>query len=693
MKKTAFLTILVAVAINISAQFNMYVWQDGVKITYPVLDVDSITFGEGPAIEPFVSLISVEDNSVADWRKVPSQYIASASCAAGAKWTALKNVKVYADKEYINILIEYDPLQITSTDWVPFHVYLNADHSTATGGSVGQWIDTDIEILMEAAIIENGEHVSYNPGVFEYRGTIGAHEWAWQPVSVQDSIIGRSQKIGNRFEIQLSRTSLPIKWDEIGFTIGFDIQQSWNSVGVLPNNNSGTNSGKSNMLYVEIDWEENTNVEPEQGNSQKIVSYRETLEIFPNPERGFLKQIYYTSQQLNQVQSADKVQQNREKENITLYLDNYFMMDYINSDISQTFLTRMENNFKALREGGGKAVIRYSYKYDESTSAKPWDATKEVMLRHIAQLKPYWQEYADVILCLEAGFIGVWGEWYYTDNFQNMEDRWDVVDKLLEALPADRQLALRTPGYKMKYLKYLKQEVKPLTAEEAYKNTAKARLCGHNDCFVSSSNDVGTYANDEEREFWAEDTKYTLMGGETCAECGTISSGANAIKEMAKYHWSYINDGYHEDVLNSWKSDGSMTEIQRRLGYRFVLEEGVFSDQSNTYTAELTIRNVGFAALANPRDVELIFVSKIDASEKYVYRQDIDPRFWMPGETHIVELTAQLDEDMLGEYEVYLNLPDPYASLHDNPAFSIRLANENIWEESTGYNYLTDIAL
>jgi hypothetical protein len=274
-----------------------------------------------------------------------------------------------------------------------------------------------------------------------------------------------------------------------------------------------------------------------------------------------------------------------------------------------------------------------------------------------------------------------------------MEDRWDIVNELLEALPKDRQLALRTPGYKMKYLKYLKQDVSPLTAEEAYKNTAKARLCGHNDCFVSSSNDVGTYANDEEREFWAEDTKYTLMGGETCAECGEISSGTNAIKEMAKYHWSYINDGYHEDVLNSWESDGSMIEIQRRLGYRFVLEEGVFSVQSNTYTAELTIHNVGFAALANPRDIELIFISKTDSSEKHVYRQNIDPRFWMPGETQIVELTAQLNDDMLGEYEVYLNLPDPCETLHDNPAFSIRLANENIWEENTGYNYLTDIAL
>ena len=44
-------------------------------------------------------------------------------------------------------------------------------------------------------------------------------------------------------------------------------------------------------------------------------------------------------------------------------------------------------------------------------------------------------------------------------------------------------------------------------------------------------------------------------------------------------------------------------------------------------------------------------------------------------------------------YKVYLNRPDPYASLHDNPAYSIRLANNDIWDENTGYNYLTTITL
>ena len=687
MKRFYFLVVLAALNLVASAQMNMYVWQNGVKVTYPVLGVDSITFGEEPEPEPFVSLINVEDGSVADWKKVPANYLASATCAAKATENGLKSVKVYADKEYINVLVEYNTSVITNTELVPFHMYINADNSASTGGYKDNWPDADTEILLEGFVFSGGAAISYAPSIFEWIGGVGQSGWSWNQLASTEEVVAKSQTIGNKIEFQVNRKAIPANWHDTDFTIGFDIQQDWNTVGYLPNNGEKT----VNKLAVTIDWE-GVVADPEEPVVEKTQTYVESEEIFANPERGFLKQIYYTSQNLNQVQNARTVKKNREDENVTLYLDNYFMMDYINSDISQSFLTRMENNFKALRDGGGKAVIRYSYKYDESISSKPWDATKQQVSRHIEQLEPYWHEYQDVILCLEAGFIGVWGEWYYTDNFSNMKDRWDIVTQLLEALPEDLQLALRTPGYKMKYLKHIGESVDPLTAAEAYQNTEKARLCGHNDCFVASNNDVGTYANDEEREFWAADTKYTLMGGETCGEC-EYSDGANAIKEMAKYHWTYINDGYHQDVLNSWVEDGSMNEIKRRLGYRFVLREGTYTLQDNVYTAALSIENVGFAALAIPRDVELVFVNKEDANDKYVYKQDVDPRFWMAGESTTVELEANLDADMMGEYDVYLNLPDSHANLHDNPAFSIRLANEDMWDEERGYNYLTDIEL
>ena len=48
---------------------------------------------------------------------------------------------------------------------------------------------------------------------------------------------------------------------------------------------------------------------------------------------------------------------------------------------------------------------------------------------------------------------------------------------------------------------------------------------------------------------------------------------------------------------------------------------------------------------------------------------------------------------MQGDYKLYLNLPDPYPTLHDDPRYSIRLANDSVWDEATGYNLLTTVTV
>ena len=384
------------------------------------------------------------------------------------------------------------------------------------------------------------------------------------------------------------------------------------------------------------------------------IYYTETDELFTNPERGFYIQTYYESDSLGKVCTLASVQNAREKSQISLFLHSYYMKDYIASDIPKEYLDRFD------------------------------------------------QKHADVIYCVQAGFIGVWGEWYYTTNYpQNPSEdegyatRWPVAERLMTAVPADRQICFRQPQFKMRYLRSHGMEVAPLTAEEAYQPTIKARWAGHNDCFVSSNSDVGTYHNDEEREFWAQDTKYTLMGGETCGEC-EYSGGENAIHEMEKYHWSYLCNSYHPDVLGSWAVTGHLPVIKRRLGYRFALDKALLTQApkaGEAFQAEITLHNSGFAAPANKRDVELIFVSTTNPEEKYIYPQEEDPRFWMAGEKRVINLGCTLDAKMKGEYKLYLNLPDPYASLHDNPLYSIRLANENMWDEATGYNYLTTVTV
>lgn len=430
--------------------------------------------------------------------------------------------------------------------------------------------------------------------------------------------------------------------------------------------------------------------------SQRTVSFVESDELFPNPERGFHSQIYYTSD-LENVADAEVFKQQREGEYaLTLYLHTYYLTDYIESDIAPEFFERLEKNMEVLREGGAKCIIRFSYKDNYRDDDHPWDASQYWVARHIDQIAPYLQKYSDVIFCMEAGFIGSWGEWYYTDGFpfdpKTVEDfapRIEMAEHLMRALPEDRQICFRTPGYKMLYLESLGEEIRPLTAEEAYQPTTKARWAGHNDCFVSSAEDVGTYFSDDERDFWAGDTRYTIMGGETCRQC-EYSNGEHAVAEMTRYHWTHLNMEYQKKILNEWVEDGHMEEIKRRLGYRLVLDKAHFEKADNKVQTTVTLHNVGFAAPMNKRLVELILVK---GDEKHVFTQDIDPRFWMAGESVTFTMSGDLSEDMTGEYTVYLNLPDPYINLHDDPRYSIRCANVDVWEPATGYNRLGTIAL
>lgn len=430
------------------------------------------------------------------------------------------------------------------------------------------------------------------------------------------------------------------------------------------------------------------------------IVFTETDELFPNPERGLYSQTYYTSADLNSHASSQVINgQRTAADKMTLYLHSYYLTDYMESDIPQDFLDRLQLNMDALREGGGKVVLRFSYKSSMEIQDKPWDANPEWVHKHIDQITPYLQANADVILCVQCGFIGSWGEWYYTSGFkmnpssdEDFEPRWQVLEHMLRAVPETRQVALRTPAFKMRYLSMRGLGEFPLTAEEAYKTTNKARICGHNDCFVSSSSDVGTYEGAETRTFWAEDTKYTLMGGETCQKCAA-SEGSHAISEMEKYHWTYLNRGYLEKVTNMWRQDGSMDIMMRRLGYRLVLDKILVTPNlhvGSQMEIKCQLRNIGFAAPINPRDLEVILVNSTDASKKYIYPQTEDPRFWLPGE-HSFTLSSKLEGIEPGDYKLYLNLPDPYESLHNDPRYSIRLANKDMWKEATGYNYLTTI--
>ena len=429
------------------------------------------------------------------------------------------------------------------------------------------------------------------------------------------------------------------------------------------------------------------------------VTYQASDAVIPNPERGF-----YTPQEIHNASgsgvSKDNVAINRRQAR-TLYLLEFHLTDFVNSDISEAYLQTVRKYFASLRSGGAKCVLRFCYSNGFAEKDKPWDATPAQALRHIAQLKPLLQEYGDVIFVVQAGFIGSWGEWYYTENYDNKADRKAIVDALLEAVPADRQIELRTPAFKMDLFGFSYTDT--LTRATAHQQNAKGRLGGHNDCYLASANDQGTYRGSNDRKYWSAESRYTIMGGETCdlsafCHCDpqeTPSAAHGVLADMAINHFTYLNQSYNTAVLNRWRSEGCFEELQKRLGYRLVLEKGQFTKDAkagDSFRVVLDLRNDGFAAIQNPRDAELVLTDKGGKVLK-TWKLNADPRFWMPEEKVSIDQTVTLPDGVSGEVTLSLNLPDPCETLRDNPMFSIQLANENIWDESTGYNKLYTFTL
>jgi hypothetical protein len=408
------------------------------------------------------------------------------------------------------------------------------------------------------------------------------------------------------------------------------------------------------------------------------IVYDSSDGIFPNPERGF-------SAYRDFPLSASFCQQLRSQA-VSVVQRIYTVPQYVNDSLASSFLNLIQNDFNVARENGVKFVLRFSYTNDINGS----DAPLDTILRHIDQLEPLLSQNYDVIANMEAGFIGAWGEWYYSSNgLNNTRDRRTVLYKLLDALPSDRMVCIRTPDYKRKIFNYSD----PLTPEEAFSGTRRARTGAHNDAFLANWSDYGTYLDTlVDKTYLNLDNRFVPQGGETC-EPSSFSGCSNALKELKRMRWSVLNKDYHPAVLQDWITNGCMDEIKRRLGYRFRLMEATIQDSARpaaVFQFSCSVINDGWASPYNPRNLELI-LREIQNGQIYYLLTEEDPRFWMAGDTSNITVLAGIPNNMpVGEYEVLLHFADPLPSLHDKSEFSIRLANVGIWESSTGYNALLD---
>ncbi|MCP4871396.1 MAG: DUF4832 domain-containing protein [Proteobacteria bacterium] len=395
-------------------------------------------------------------------------------------------------------------------------------------------------------------------------------------------------------------------------------------------------------------------------------TYASTDAIFDNPERGF----YRTTSLVDGGWFYD---------GYTLTFSYVRLDDYRESDIPQSFLDDVQVGIDAARAAGKKLILRFAYNFGPYPDSEP-DAPFSWVITHIDQVTPLLTDNADVIAVVQAGFIGAWGEWHTSTN-NLLPQKGDILDALLEAVPADRMVQIRTPGHKNDIYGNV-----PFAAADAHTGLDHARVGHHNDCFLASPNDWGTYPSDDVATwvgYTAAETLYTLHGGETCNPNPPRSECASATAEMELLHTSYMNDEYRQEVLDSWTDGGCRDEIERSIGYRYALSAGgAVANSDGDVEVSLTLTNVGWGALYNPRTAYLV----VDGASGAAVPLADDLRFWLPGTE--VTVTGALTGIGPGSHDLALWLPDAAAGLQGDVRYSIRLANTGVWDATTGLNEL-----
>ncbi|MDC0936965.1 DUF4832 domain-containing protein, partial [Pirellulales bacterium] len=400
-------------------------------------------------------------------------------------------------------------------------------------------------------------------------------------------------------------------------------------------------------------------------------------EVFTNPERGFYRQ--YTAQSESHALTCDKLEVLQDH-HISLMLRMYYLKSFRDRPLSESQLNIIRADFAVMRGAGVKCILRFAY---AQRIGEP-DAPLSVVLGHLEQLGPILHENVDVIAVVQAGLIGTWGEWHTSTNqLSKPASARRIAHKWLEVLPAQRAIQVRTPRQKWMIL----GDKTPLNTQSAWKTTSAARIGHHNDCFLSSADDVGTYVDaPNEKPYLHAETRYVPMGGETCAKV-TYSEPDNARTDMSQLHFSYLNQFYHGDVIAHWRDCGFYDEVQRRLGYRLALNSIRYVEtvkRGDALPVTLTLSNTGFAAPFNPRPVKLI-LTPTDGATELILPIDADPRTWLAGEPILIDVELPIPrETPPGYYGLLLALPDASPSLATRAPYAIRLANPGMWNPSTG---------
>ena len=170
-----------------------------------------------------------------------------------------------------------------------------------------------------------------------------------------------------------------------------------------------------------------------------------------NPDRGFRLEVAVDVDKDGHRSTEELMTMtNRYLSDSVSLVQSYMYLTYtIGERLTQKHFDTMQRYFDELQQQGKKAVLRFAYERS-CQGERHVGPTLEQALKHLNQLKPFLERNKDLILVVQAGIIGAWGEWHSSvQGLENSPERMrSILRKLLEVIPQDKQIQVRVPAYK-----------------------------------------------------------------------------------------------------------------------------------------------------------------------------------------------------------------------------------------------------
>jgi len=353
----------------------------------------------------------------------------------------------------------------------------------------------------------------------------------------------------------------------------------------------------------------------------------------------------------------------------------------VTGPLSSAMLSDMDQRLAAYSDTGMRLVVRFTYNFGP-IGPGAMDAPIDVISTHIDQVAPILRRHRDLILALEAGFIGTWGEWHDSTNGNDTAAAQKVVlDKELFYFEGLFPILVRCPGQLIQYTGTLTPH-RGLGLHDDYYDSNSSDAATWSTCATRSGFCLSGYTSDQLKEYAVQVSATTMFAG----EFGALDPAMQACDALNQYSYTYRPQSFSihtfpVDIGTFLEGEGCALSFYNKIGTRIVLREVKISGDAapgGWLCVAATMVNDGYGRVIRPRPVTLVVLQDGKLVEKTdIPTRKLDLRKLVSSATEVPStfyFEFRLPRDLhSGPVSLALIFHDPAPSLFHQPAYALPL--------------------